>query len=294
MSARFTSSRPKLCAPSSRNRTPRERASAASSLAGIMSPTVLRQVGHRHHLGARRDRLGEGVDVVLGAGMRVLLRHDHHREAEALRLLLPRGQVARVVVLVQQHLVAGLEVQAVRHHVVRLAGVARDDDLVGRHAQELGQRLARRFLLGHQPGAVVRRRIAVDALRLSRVRPRRPAATPGTGWRRSSPPGPGGITNCSRTLFQNGSPADGPAGSSAGRRRRPCARSRVREERGRAADREQLGERAARDGGGLVDIAIPPAGQRPGDRREYTRLRRAPAALRRGCARRSARQRPSR
>ena len=94
-------------------------------------------------LGARRQRLAERVDVVLGAGVRVLLLDDADRKPEPLRLFLPRLVVAGVVVAEDDDLVASLEVQAVRHEVVRFAGVARDDDLFRRDAQKLGERLAR-------------------------------------------------------------------------------------------------------------------------------------------------------
>jgi len=44
------------------------------------------------------------------------------------------------------HLVAGLEIDAARHRIVSPRWVPRDDDLLGRDAQEIRQRFARRFL----------------------------------------------------------------------------------------------------------------------------------------------------
>ena len=69
------------------------------------------------------------------------------REAEALRLF-RHARGCWVIVGEDDHFVAGLQVEAVRDQVVRLAGVAGDDDLFGRDAQELGERLAGLLLLG--------------------------------------------------------------------------------------------------------------------------------------------------
>ena len=65
----------------------------------------------------------------------------------------------------EQHFVAGLEVDAGGHEVVRLAGVAGDDDLLRRDAQELGEQLARVLAAVAQLGAVVLRRILIHVLR---------------------------------------------------------------------------------------------------------------------------------
>ncbi len=168
---------------------PRSRASAQSSLAGKQIADRAGQMREADQLGARRDRLGVGVEVVLHARVRVLLRNRHHREAEALRLLVPRRQVAGMVVLKDDDLVAGLELDAARDHVVGLAGVAGDDDLFRRHAQEGGERLAEILLLAVQPRAVLRRRILVDAVASRASALRAPGARRGRGWRRSAPRG---------------------------------------------------------------------------------------------------------
>jgi hypothetical protein len=138
-------------------------------------------------------------------------------------------------------LVAGLEIEPVRHQVVRLAGVAGDDDLVWRHAQEPGQRRARVLFLRVEPGPVVRRRVAIDALgfALERLEHR-----PGGGaevrrvhhrqvWRHHE-------------LIANALPERLPRGSASGRerargRRLPGPR-RVAEECGRAAGGKQPSE----------------------------------------------------
>ena len=56
----------------------------------------------------------------------------------------------------QQHLVAGLEIDAGRDEVVRLARVAGDDDFFRRHAQELGEQLPRVLASVAELRAVVR------------------------------------------------------------------------------------------------------------------------------------------
>src|SRR5687768_12795856 len=66
------------------------------------------QVREAEHLGPRRDRLAIRVDVVLHARVRVLLRHRHHGEAKPLGFFVPRREVAGVVVLEDDHFVAGL------------------------------------------------------------------------------------------------------------------------------------------------------------------------------------------
>ena len=128
------------------------------------------QVGEGDEPGPRRDRAGERLLVVAGARMRVLLLDRHHRVAEALRLLAPGVEVARVIVGMDEDLVAGLQIEAVRDEVVRLTGVAGDDDLVRRRPQELGQGPARLLLLRIQPRPVVGGRIHVHAARLARQR----------------------------------------------------------------------------------------------------------------------------
>src|SRR5262249_11929872 len=50
------------------------------------------------------------------------------------------------------------------HEVVRLARISRDDDLLGRDAQELGERLACRFAPVAELRTVVERRIAIHVL----------------------------------------------------------------------------------------------------------------------------------
>ena len=75
------------------------------------------------------------------------------------------GVVARMVVGGEQHLVAGLEIDAGGDQVVRLAGVARDDDLFRRDAQELREELARVLAAVAELRAVVLRRILIHVLR---------------------------------------------------------------------------------------------------------------------------------
>ena len=206
-----------------------------------------REMREGQDLGARRHGAREGLDVVLHARVRVLLFDGHHREAEALALLAPGGQVARVVVRMDDHLVARLEVETVRHQVVRLAGVARDDDLVGRHAQELGQRLARVLLLRHQAG---RGCSATGRGRRSRSRAGSVSSTGREAGQRFAAfmtARSGGITNCSRTLFQNASPAAAPPGASARDGRAPAAPTPGREERRRAAEGKEPREVSSRD-----------------------------------------------
>ena len=183
--------------------------------------------------------------------MRVLLLDDAHREAEALRLLLPRLVVARVVVAEDDDLVARLEIEAVRHQVVRLAGVARDDDLFRRHAQKLGERLARR--LPWRPTAA--RGSAATGLRstssVSRVSAsQHRAARPGRDWRRSSPPDRAASRTARARFSRTASPAAGAARRQRRRETRRLRPGRMRKERGRSADGEQPGEIAAGHGAG--------------------------------------------
>src|SRR5438093_8852486 len=85
-------------------------------------------------------------------------------EAPPLALVLPGCVVARVVVGEDHHFVAGFQVDAVRDRVVRLARVARDDDLLGRDPEEFGQRLTRRFLPCGELPSVLPRRVGVHVL----------------------------------------------------------------------------------------------------------------------------------
>ena len=145
-----------------------------------------RQVREGQDLRLRRDRLLVGVDVVLHPGVRIDLRDLDHGEAEPLRLFLPRRQVARVVVVKDDDLVAGLQIEAARDHVVGLAGVAGDDDLFRRDAQERGERLAKVFLSRR---SAARDSAPTDRCRRCRSRAsalRAPAARRGRGWRRSA------------------------------------------------------------------------------------------------------------
>ena len=215
------------------------RAARHSSLAGIRSPTVLDRCVKRQHLRPRRDRLGEGVDVVVLPGMRVLLRDVDDREPEALGLLPPGGEVARMVVGMDDDLVAGLEVEAVRDEVVRLAGVAGDDDLVGRDAQELGERLARVLLLRDTAarGCSATGRDRRSAV--SRVSASSTGREAGQRLAAFITARSGGITNWSRTLFQNTSPVGRAARRECRSPRRLLGPRRIAEERRRAAEREQ-------------------------------------------------------
>ena len=123
------------------------------------------EVREPDHFRVRRDRACERVDVVLRAWMRIRRRNLLHGEAEALRLLLPRRVVARVVVGGDDHFVAGFQIDAVRHEVVRLARVARDHDLFRRHAQELREQLPRVLAPLAELHAIVERGIAIHVLR---------------------------------------------------------------------------------------------------------------------------------
>jgi hypothetical protein len=108
-------------------------------------------VSNCDELRAGGHRLREQIDVSLGAGMRVDDRDRDDGESKALGLEAPGVQVAWVVVGPDDDFVAGLEVEAARHEVVAFAGVARDDDLVGRHPQRLGEEFARfGTAFGHQ------------------------------------------------------------------------------------------------------------------------------------------------
>ena len=73
---------------------PRSRASAESALPGNRSPTVLVWWVNEMTLVRGAIAFAERVDVVLHAGVRVRRRHVLDREAEALRLFLPRGVIA--------------------------------------------------------------------------------------------------------------------------------------------------------------------------------------------------------
>jgi hypothetical protein len=93
-------------------------------------------VAEVQHLGARGDRAFEQAEQRLARG--------RHREIDLLdhdllapRALIPRRQHAAVVLLGGQHLVAGLEVEAVLRDLQRLARIAGDRHLF-RIAAELG------------------------------------------------------------------------------------------------------------------------------------------------------------
>ncbi len=238
MSARLTSSSPNA----RRAVDERQDAALARDPAQLLGRHQVadraREMREAQDLRSRRDGARERLDVVLLSRVRILLLDGDHREAEALALFAPRGQVARVVVRMDDDLVAGLEVETVRDQVVRLAGVAGDDDLVGRHAQELGQRRARVLLLRIEPGAVVRRRVAIDALRFRAGASRGPAGRQGRGSPRSSPPG----RAASRTDRARSSRTP-PRGRASRRERARGSRllrpRRVAEERRRAADGKQ-------------------------------------------------------
>src|SRR5688500_14820485 len=121
----------------------------------------------RENFGAWRQRACERVDVILGAGMRVLLLDDADGASKSLGLFLPRHVIPLAPVDVVPALVAGFAVEAVRDQAVPPAGFTSDHDFPWRVAQELGQRLARRLFCGGQPRTVLRRGIAVDVLGLA-------------------------------------------------------------------------------------------------------------------------------
>ncbi len=123
------------------------------------------QVGDGDDLGPWGNCLGERVDVVLEPGMRVRRRHVDHLEAVPLRFLLPGGVIARVVVRRQQDFVAFLQVDAGRHEVVRFAGIARDHHLLRRHAEEVGEQLARVLAALTELLAVLERRVLIHVAR---------------------------------------------------------------------------------------------------------------------------------
>ena len=107
-------------------------------------PAEVRDVTEVHHLGLRRDRLLEPlIQVVLGRRDREV--DARHLDLLAPHALIPGGEHAAVVLLGGEHLVAGLEVDAVLRDLQRLARVARDGNLLGVAAELGGEPAARGF-----------------------------------------------------------------------------------------------------------------------------------------------------
>jgi hypothetical protein len=88
-----------------------------------------------------------------------------HEESEPLRLLCPRRIVARMVIGKDDDLIACLEIEAARHHVVRLARVSSEHDLFWRHAQKSCDDPSRFFLPGAHLLPVVERRVSIHVFR---------------------------------------------------------------------------------------------------------------------------------
>src|SRR5260370_1223397 len=74
-----------------------------------------------------------------------------------------------MVVIGDEDLVAGLEVDALHHDVATLAGIARDGDFVGRDAQHGGDLFAQRFAQGFVLGAILEGGIRVEVTEELRV-----------------------------------------------------------------------------------------------------------------------------
>ena len=132
MSRRLTSSEPeRLRAIEQRKHA--ARASRRTDLPGWEQVADgIREVREREDLGSRGHRVAERIDVVLGAGVgffcSTTLTVNPNRFAFSIHAWLLLGWLS----LKMHHLVARLEVQSVRHEVVRFAGVPRDDDLFRR------------------------------------------------------------------------------------------------------------------------------------------------------------------
>ena len=138
---------------------PRARAAAQISATGKRSPELLLTCVTATSFVLERERLGEEGEVPVRAGMRRRHRHRHDREPEARRLDPPRVEVARMVVVPHDDLVAGLQIEAARDDVVALRGVAGDDDLFRGDAERLGEELARGLAPArHQVGTDLGRR----------------------------------------------------------------------------------------------------------------------------------------
>ena len=168
-------------------------------------------------------------------GMRVLLRDLDDRETESLApsrchawwLL---GWLSSKI----EHFVAGLEVEPVRDDVVRLAGVAGDDDLFRRDAQELGERFRVSSFASDS-----RARFCGDGSlsTLSRLSVSASSTGAEAGQRLAAfiTARSGGMTNCARTLPERLAAA-GPPPASAGAAGSWLAHAGSAKERRRSAE----------------------------------------------------------
>ncbi len=127
-------------------------------------PRGVGQVGEGDHPCTRCDRLPERPHVVVGPGMRAQRLDFAHGVSETPALGLPRQVVAGMVVAHDHDFVALAQLQAGRHPVVGLAGVARDEDLLRRDPEELGQAVAGGLLHAVHLAAEAGHRLAVHAL----------------------------------------------------------------------------------------------------------------------------------
>ena len=157
---------PKDWAPSTTEKMPRSARQGAQLAHGEEVACCVGEVGEGDHPRARRDGLPERLHIVVGPGVRARRLDLAHRVAEALPLGLPGEVVAGVVVAHDHDFVALPQLQAGRHPVVGLAGVAGDQDLLGGDAQEFGQAVARGLLHAVHFAAEARHRLAVHALRV--------------------------------------------------------------------------------------------------------------------------------
>ena len=104
---------------------------------------------------ADQDQLGLGRHRAFDAVIEIVRAHHRHREGHRHQLdavaplpLAEGHQHARIILVGGQDLVAGLEVDAVLHDLVGLAGVAGDRHFLGVAARHLGQVLAHPLDLG--------------------------------------------------------------------------------------------------------------------------------------------------
>src|SRR4029434_10755986 len=87
------------------------------------------------------------------------------RVSEPLGLLRPGGVVARVVIGKDDDLVASFEIETARNHVVALARISSEDNLLWRDAQKSRDQPSRFLLPGAHLLPVIERRVAIHVFR---------------------------------------------------------------------------------------------------------------------------------